>query len=531
MSKINDLIIGNIILQKLEEMPDFEVLTFENQGKLEPRTYKNLWENAQKIAKGLQNLGVKKGDFFAILLQNHPEFVEILIAISLLGAAIVPIDPRTKGQKLAFMLKDSGCKGVVCADYSIDNISEIINDCSEIKWLASINEVKFNNDKIKFANIQNWLKNEIPSPQLPVIVENSDDTMEIMYTSGTTGDPKGIIITYGRFGAVSFSGEQAFKLNKNDRLYTGLSLTHGNAQFATMASALRMGINCTISQKFTKSRLWEIIRAQNCTVFNLLGGMVTAIYAEKETPNDANNPVRMVISAGMPVAIWDAFAKRFDVEIFEFYGAMEGGMTINPVGIGPKGSCGRVVDGFLAKVIDENGDEVPPNIAGEICFKPKDSNHPAVKYHNNPEASAKKVVNGWLQSGDIVTMDENGWVYFLYRKGGGIRRNGDFINPAFIEKALALNPEVDDIFVYGVPNESGAPGEKDVVAAIVPKSDPKPDDIFKTAKMELEANMIPTFLQFVKEIPKTASEKPQERFLIEMFNNQKENIYKYQGAI
>jgi carnitine-CoA ligase len=116
-------------------------------------------------------------------------------------------------------------------------------------------------------------------------------------------------------------------------------------------------------------------------------------------------------------------------------------------------------------------------------------------------------------------MDAEGWIFYEYRKGGGLRRNGDFVNPAFVERTLAEHPQVDDIFVYGVPAANGAPGEKDIVAAIVPSGAPDPTSIFAWATTRLEANMIPSFLQFVAEIPKTASEKPQERFLIDMFQS------------
>jgi crotonobetaine/carnitine-CoA ligase len=340
-----------------------------------------------------------------------------------------------------------------------------------------------------------------------------------MYTSGTTGDPKGIVVPHGRFGAVSGHGEAVFGYRAGDRPYTGLSLTHGNAQFVSLAPSLKMGLRAVFSRKFTKSRLWDIVRRYGCTTFSLLGGMVTAIYAEPPRSDDANNPVRLVVSAGMPAAIWEAFERRFGVAIVEFYGAMEGGMSIKPVGVGPIGSCGRPAPGLVARVIDEAGQEVSRDTPGELVFRLAGGPFPPVKYHNNPGASAKKVVDGWLLSGDIVHMDADGWIFYEYRKGGGLRRNGEFINPAFVERTLAEHPHVDDIFVYGVPAANGAPGEKDVVAAIVPAGDPDAASIFAWAVERLEPNMVPSFLQFVAQIPKTASEKPQERFLVDIFKS------------
>jgi carnitine-CoA ligase len=129
--------------------------------------------------------------------------------------------------------------------------------------------------------------------------------------------------------------------------------------------------------------------------------------------------------------------------------------------------------------------------------------------------------------GDIGYRDENGCYYFLYRKGGGIRRNGDFINPAFVEKELAEHPAIDDVFVYGVPSSNGVPGEKDVVAAIVPARDIEfdPAIIFAACRTHLESSFVPSYLQVVAEIPKTASEKPQERFLLEAFDVGADNVF------
>jgi len=353
------------------------------------------------------------------------------------------------------------------------------------------------------------------------------DPLQIIYTSGTTGDPKGVVFPNVRFGGYSALGAIA-GYQPGDRPYTGLSLTHGNAQAVTFGPSLSMGLRAVFSRRFTKSMLWDVCRRYGCTTFSLLGGMATAIYSEPEKPNDADNPVRRVCSAGMPVAIWEAFARRFDVEILEWYAAIEGGLAFNPVGVGPVGSFGKAPPFLEMKILDENDRECPPGVQGEICSRPLDGSAPTVQYHENPGASEKKTRGGWLRSGDIGHADAEGWLYFDYRKGGGIRHNGDFVNAGFVEKAIAETPSVSDVFVYGVEAASGAPGEKDVVAAIVP-TDPatfSPGEIFAACRRALEANFVPTYLQVVAEIPKTASEKPQERFLLAEFSPDAANVFK-----
>jgi crotonobetaine/carnitine-CoA ligase len=262
-------------------------------------------------------------------------------------------------------------------------------------------------------------------------------------------------------------------------------------------------------------------------MFNLLGGMTTAIYAEPRRSDDRDNPVRLVLSAGMPAAIWEDFASRFDVKISEFYGAAEGGLTFNVANAGPIGSCGKAPPNLELAILDEAGERCAPGESGEICFRNADGSAPVVRYLKNPEASALKTAGGWLHMGDIGHLDANGWLHFDYRMGGGIRRNGDFINTAFIEKAIAEIDAVADVYVYGVPMAGMAPGEKEVVAAVV-AADPArfdPRVVFETCRAKLDGNSVPRFVQVVDEIPKTASEKPQERFLLQAFDVAAANVH------
>jgi crotonobetaine/carnitine-CoA ligase len=283
-----------------------------------------------------------------------------------------------------------------------------------------------------------------------------------------------------------------------------------------------------LSERFTKSRLWDICRKFGCTTFSLLGGMATGIYSEPAKPNDADNPVRFVISAGMPRAIWEAFEKRFDLKILEWYAAVEGGFAYKPIGEGPVGSFGKPVPGMLEmKIVDDDDNEVPPHEVGEIISRPAGGEKAEVEYYKNPDASQNKVRGGWLRSGDMGHTDEDGWLFFDFRKGGGLRHNGDFVHPDFVEKVVAEHPDITEVTVYGVPAASGAPGEKDVVAAIVAADRSSLDlaSIYDKCRKELESNFVPSYLQVLDEIPKTISEKPQERFLIELFNSDKENVY------
>jgi crotonobetaine/carnitine-CoA ligase len=525
MTEHSSLILANLIHDWIEKNPELDVLTFvaiDSEGNFheEIRTYQDLWDNAQRLASWLKAQGMEAGDTFAIVMANHPEFVELMVASSILGTVFVPIDPRTKGDKLRYMLDFAECRGAFVANYAFENMSAAWGARDDV-WISTLGEPSGRDLTMEMA-----LDAALPDPALNIVSNDPDSPMQILYTSGTTGDPKAILSSHRRFGETSRISP-ILGLSGHDRPYTGLSFTHANAQMITLGNILAMGLRGVVSRKFTKSRLWDITRHYGCTFFSLLGGMATAIYAAPHRANDCDNPVRRILSAGMPAAIWRDFASRFGVEIFEFYGAAEGGLTFNPPGIGPVGSCGRPPPSLEMKILDESGNECAAGDAGEIFFRNADGSPLLVTYFKNPAASREKTAGGWLKMGDVGHVDEDGWLFFHYRKGGGIRRNGDFINPSFIEKALSEIGFISDVFVYGIETADTAPGEKEVVAAIVPMDD-QPLDIRKiimVCRQKLDSNSVPSFLQIVAEIPKTASEKPQERLLSDAFSTDAENIH------
>lgn len=515
---------------KAETNPDFEILTFENGAHAdEILTYEKIVANGRKLAKKLQDSGFGKGDVLALLMRNHPEFVYSLYATNVLGAVLLPIDPRTKGDRLAFVLKDSQTKGVIFTSEFKDNILPVLKNLPAIDIIG----VACKEGMPPAADLPD-LKSVWTGPDAPAPTGRCDDVnaiMEVIYTSGTTGDPKGVMLKNSRLAPFGMLAKGVFQYNENDKLYTGLSLTHGNAQAVTMVPALYLGIPAVISTRFTKSRIWDICRTYGCTSFSLLGGMMMGIFSEPEKEDDADNPVRLIISAGTPSAIWESFEKRFGVYIHEWYSAVEGGFAHKPPGVGPIGSFGKPIDGVMEmKVVREDDSECDPFETGEIVSRPI-GQKTEVNYLGKKEASEKKTRAGWLRSGDMGHTDENGWFFFDYRKGGGLRRAGDFIQPNHVEAAFAKHGDITDVCVYGIPAASGAPGESDLVAAIV-LANGKSLDISRLhghCKGLLDGNSVPSYLQVVDAIPKTASEKNLDRFLKDAFSKDADNVHVFVG--
>ena len=535
MSARPENILANLIANRAEELPDFEVLRFEGGGVRadEVRTYRMLWDNARRLAQVLLDRGVQPGDRFALLMANHPEFVEAMIAASIVGAAVVPIDPRTQGDKLHFMLASTACGGLLAADYALAHLHPLRPTLPALRWVLAFATDEGRRPLTDESGVIDWAAvAPARAPDLPVQSTDPDSALELLFTSGTTGDPKGIVMTHRRYCETALLTKRLFSYQDDDKLYSGLSLTHANAQLITLGAALACKLPCVLSRRFTKSRLWDITRRYGATSFTLLGGMTTAVYTERARADDADNPVRMVVSAGMPAAIWEAFERRFGVRILEFYGAAEGGLSFNYPGSGPVGSIGKPAPTLHYRIVDDEGHDVPRGMPGELWFRHASGAPFVVEYFGNPEASAKKCAGGWLHMGDVVHEDADGFLTFDYRKGGGIRRNGDFINTAFVEKVIAESGLVDDVYVYGIASAGLAPGEKDVVAAVVPK-DPAGFDaqaLYAVCRARLEANFVPGFIQVLAQIPKTASEKPQDRFLIEAFGASPGSVHRPAAA-
>ncbi|MFH0996236.1 MAG: AMP-binding protein [Pseudomonadota bacterium] len=519
---------AHVLDAKAEETPDFKAVTFENGvHSSEVLTYADIVTAGRKLALALQQAGIGKGDVLSLVMRNHPEFIFALYATTCLGAILLPIDPRTKGDRLQYVLRDSGAKGIIFTSELMGNVAPVLKNLPNIRVIGVARK-----EGMDAPATPTWpdLQEIFQGPVMPPPDQRSDDMnapMEIIYTSGTTGDPKGVMIKISRLAGFAQVAQLVWQYKKEDRLYTGLSLTHGNAQAVTLIPSILLGIPSVISQKFTKSRIWDICRQYGCTTFSLLGGMMMGIYSEPEKPDDAENPVRLVLSAGTPRVIWEQFEKRFGVLIHEWYGAVEGGFAHKPPGIGPIGSFGKPLDGLMEmKVFRGDDSECGPHETGEIVCRTI-GQKTEVDYLGKKEASEKKTRGGWFRSGDMGHADENKWFFFDYRKGGGLRRAGDFIQPDTVESVLAGHPDISDVCVYGIPAASGAPGESDLVAAVVlmPGCKADPSSIFQTCKDHLDGNSVPSFLQIVDEIPKSASEKNLDRLLKNDFHPDAANVF------
>jgi len=518
---------AKVISKFAQAQPDKVILIFENGDYPdEPLTYRDLKSRGDRLARALLNMGFKPGDVLGLVMRNHPEIVYATYAASAIGLALVPINPVASPDRLAYQLSDSGSKGVIYTSEFGAAMNEVLKMLPELRVVGVARKGGFPPVPEGFPDLDAiTLGPEVESVPVKDVETNP---FLIIYTSGTTGNPKGVEMSESRLFLYSLLTDLVWDYKEDDVLYTGLSLTHGNAWAVTLVPGLTHGLKTVISQKFTKSRIWDICRRYGCTTFSLLGGMLMGIYAESEQPDDGDNPVRKVMSAGTPASVWRDFEKRFNLTIHEWYGAVEGGFAHNPPGVGPVGSFGKALEALMEmKVVREDDTECDPGEIGELIVRNRQGTTEVI-YHNNPDASAEKTRGGWLRTGDMCHRDAEGWFYFDFRQGDSLRRQGEFIIPADVEKVIARHPNVTDVCVYGIPAASDAPGESDLVAAVVFVDPVRADvnSIFRLCQEQLSGNSVPSYIQVVPEIPKTPSEKNLSRLLKNEFSPDAANVYR-----
>lgn len=497
--------IGAFIELQAEKLGDKPHILFEDRivG------FADLNREVNRVANALGALGVKPGVGVAMMLPNSPEFLFVYYAIQKLGGYTVPVNVALKGEGLKYIIDHSDSSLLVCEYLYDDVIADIRDGLNKLTHIV-VNDTEAPPD---WAAPEGWLRltalaREATDANPEVDVEWGE-IAGIMYTSGTTGNPKGVVQRHrpARFTPGGLGPELA----PDDVLYCCLPLFHGNALTLSARRALVHGLPMALARRFSASRFWEDVRRYGCTTFNALGAMIPILMKQPEREDDWDNPVRTVFSAACPASVWEAFEKRFDVKIYEFYAAVDGGgFATGNVGDAPVGSIGKPASAY--RLVDEEGNEVPVGEPGELQWKIDRPDLRRVEYYKNEGASSEKVEGGWLRTGDIVRADEAGYLYFVDRRTESLRRRGENISSYEVERDINKHPAVLESAVFGVPSELG---EDDVMAVVVlkPGAMLSPEALVEHCERQMAYFMVPRYIEFRSELPKTGTHRTQKGVL------------------
>jgi len=474
-------------------------------------SYRELDAESDRIANGLAAAGVAPGDRVACLLFNTPEFPLVWFGAAKLGAVLVPINTALKGEILRYELADSASTSIVL-DRRLWPVFEPLRAGLRIPrvWVAdpepSPDPVPSGTRPFtELASDRGPASRPAPRPSDPV---------SIMYTSGTTGPPKGAIIPHQKQITTPLEIGRRSRLSPDSVLFTALPLFHCNAQEMTTLVALLNDLTATFDERFHASTYWETAARFHATHVSLLVSMVNVLFKQPPKETDRTHGVRTALTAGATKAIWSEFEQRFGLTIIELYGMTECGCTtlMNPPDAIRVGSVGLPLDFVEADVVDDDDRPVPPRTRGELIVRPRAPDTMFAGYLNKPDKTAEAWKNQWFHTGDYVTRDPDGYYYFVDRKKDVIRRRGENLAPYDVESVLIRHPAVFESVVVGVPSPLG---EEDVKAFVQlrPGATLGARELFEFCVAELPFFMVPKYIEFITEIPKTANQKAQ-RYLL-----------------
>jgi len=463
-------------------------------------SYKDLDSIINKYASFFQSLGIVNGDKVALSFPNCPEYIFSFMGASKAGAIVVPLNMMLTLEEIAYIIMESGANTIVVHPLIAQKIDK--NQLSSLKLKNII-------------VLDDYVIEKILGMGNPKEIDiKDDDICTYLYTSGTTGKPKGAMLTHNNFYSDVKAMDEVSDLGKYDNFLCVLPLFHSFSWTVNVLLAFYLGATVTIKENFMPKDTLDTLINEKITVFCGVPSMFAILMRMAE--KGQFKALRLAISGGAPLApeIQRGFEQKFNFPLVEGYGLSEAAPVallnpLEPDAVRKPGSIGFPLPCLEAKIVDENDNEVAVGEVGELVLK---GSNIMLGYHNMPEDTAITLKNGWLHTGDLAKKDDEGYFYIVDRIKDMIILGGLNVYPREVEDALLEHPDILEAAVIGV----GDPlkGE-DVKAFVVLKEGAKADrkEIQKFLKNKLAAYKIPQIFEFVSELPKNAAGKIQKKLL------------------
>jgi crotonobetaine/carnitine-CoA ligase len=431
--------------------------------------------------------------------ENRPESIWAWFGANAAGAIDVPLNAQARGQFLAYVVGD--------ADPSV-----ILGPQRHLETLAQAGvrppvAVLLDGDGAPFGRRTRHVPfAELGTTTAPSVTAQPGDVASILYTSGTTGPSKGVMVVHGHWPHQGALLRDGLGIEADEVVYCAQPLYHQDARtFVQVALAARA--TAAIAERFSVSRFWDEIRRHDADVFGCIGTMMWLLYKQPPTADDLHQPARLAASSAVPPEIHRAFEERFGLEVHQWYGQTETGCvtwTLEP-GRRPA-SIGRPSPCYDVKLVDDAGREVENGDTGELWCAPRDQHVAMAGYWRSPEATADAWREGWLRTGDLVRCAPDGHYEFVGRRKDAIRRRGENVSAWEVEQAATLHDDVLEAAAFGVPSPLG---EEDVALLVVlrPQTALAPPELHEFLSASLPRFAVPRFIEVVDTLPKTPSER------------------------
>lgn len=483
-------------------------------------TYAELDGAITMFASGLKKLGVKQGDHIALLLGNSPHFVIGMYGALRLGATVIPVNPIYTADEIGYILNNGDVKVVVALDMAIPLAEKLHTFLPKVEQFVfcetsqdglapyEIEKLSLYPKLKSFTSVVGSGELSFQGPEL-----QDDDVAIILYTSGTTGKPKGAMLTHKNLFSNAQDVGEYLKMNNQDRVITALPMFHVFCLTVALNAPLLSGATLLIVPRFSPKEIFELAKEYEATVFAGVPTMYNFLYQLPDVNTEDLKTLRLCISGGasLPVALLNNFEKKFNVRVSEGYGLSEASPVtcFNPLDRPRKaGSIGQSIMHVDNKIVNELGEEVAVGEVGELIVR-----GPNVMkgYYKMPEETAATLRNQWLYTGDLAKVDEDGYFYIVDRKKDLILVGGYNVYPREVEEVLYNHPDVVEVAVLGVPD----PNLGEAVKCFVVSKNPNltEQDLLEYCKEHLAKYKNPSSIEFLEELPKNTTGKILRRAL------------------
>jgi crotonobetaine/carnitine-CoA ligase len=481
-------------------------------------TYAQMEDTSNRLAHGLVKLGIEPGQTLLLLLPNTTDYILCWCAIAKISAMEVPINTAYRGNVLKHQVNDSRADTIIVAGEFLERLDEISDELEYLKRCVihgangdlgaarqAAPKLAARCDFIPFDEL--FADDATPMNTAPRYC----DIAAIMYTSGTTGVSKGVMVPHAHSFEYANTSAASMEVGPEDVYYAPLPLFHVAGQWAVVYSCAIRSATAALTDSFSIQEFWPDVARHDVTCTFLLGAMANFLYSQPEVPEDATTPLQKVLMCPVIPEVGD-FKRRFGVRVSTAYGSTElGGCgTVHILDLPNAQSCGApVTEKYDLKVVDENDEEVPVGQPGEIVVRPKEPWIAMAGYWNRPEATQQAWRNLWLHSGDVGKFDEAGNLYFLDRTKDAIRRRGENISSIEVEHEINAHPAVLESAVFPVESEHT---EQEVMCAVVlkPGESLDPETLIRFLEPRMAYFMVPRYVDIVEALPKTPTGKIQK---------------------
>lgn len=532
MTNLLNVTIGKLLEEKAKLHPEHEAVVYADRGLR--MNYEQFEQHCREIAKGLMSLRIQKGDHIAVWSSNTPEWLTAQFATGKMGAVLVTVNTNYRTTELEYLLKQSDSTTIILMDQHKDSsyiemLYEIVPELKDsIPGELQSSRLPFLRNVIvlgekKYPGTFSWneliaMAKHVSDEELNYRIDSMSpyDVINMQYTSGTTGFPKGVMLTHSNIVNNGFNIANCMKLTKEDRLCIPVPFFHCFGCVLGTMACVTVGATMVPVQDFNPKRVLQTVQDEKCTG---LHGVPTMFIAELNEPDFSTynlSTLRTGIMAGSncPIEVMKAVIEKMGIdEITIAYGQTESSPVItqtrtdDPIELRVE-SVGKALPNVEVKIVEPGTSiEVPRGVQGELCTR---GYHVMKGYYKNEEATRAAIdEEGWLHTGDLAIMDENGYCKVTGRLKDMIIRGGENIYPREIEEFLYTHPDVLDVQVVGVPDS--VYGEE-VMAWIILKDDvsTSPEDIRNYCKGKISKHKIPRYIEFVDAYPMTASGKIQK---------------------